>query len=191
MNLLAHAVLSPDNTTIQVGNVLADFIRRGEIEGLNPEILQGIELHKRIDRYTDNHPLVERSHQKLIGFKRFGNPLVDVFYDHFLTIHWQLPIPISEYILALYRTILEHRALLPKNCVQIAERMIEQDWMSQYGTFEGLKTNLSRMESRIEWATGRKVDLVSSIQILEVRYEEFEADFLEFWPQLVKSINEN
>ncbi len=188
MNLLAHAVLSPENKTIQVGNVLADFIRRGEIEGLEPELYEGIKLHRRIDGYTDKHTVVERSHEKLIGFKRFGNPLVDVFYDHFLTVHWELPMPLDEYVSNLYRSILEHRSLLPNHCVQIAERMIEQDWMSQYGTFEGLKANLGRMEARIEWSTGRKVDLVSSLQILEVRYEAFEADFLEFWPDLKQNL---
>jgi hypothetical protein len=67
--------------------------------------------------------------------------------------------------------------------------MIEQDWMNLYGDMDGLASNLSRMESRIEYRTGRSVDLVSSIQILESDYRGFELDFLEFWPQLVGQVS--
>lgn len=184
MNLLAHAVLSPDQGLIRVGNVLADFIRRNEIETLDPSLRAGVELHRSIDRFTDNHSVVEASKSKLVAFQRFANPLIDVFYDHFLTRHWERTEEVSEYVQALYREIESTITQLPEGCVSIAQRMIEQDWMSQYGTFEGLATNLGRMSRRIEYTTGRQVDLAASLKILEDRYEDFERDFSEFWPQL-------
>ena len=184
MNLLAHAVLSPSDGPIRVGNVLADFIRRNEIETLNPLLRRGVELHRSIDRFTDNHQVVDKSKSKLVAFQRFANPLIDVFYDHFLTRHWERAEEVSEYVQALYREIESMMPLLPDGCVSIAQHMIEQDWMSQYGTFEGLATNLGRMSRRIESTTGRQVDLAASLQILETQYEDFERDFIEFWPQL-------
>ena len=189
MNLLAHAVLSPDQPLIRIGNVLGDFIHRNEVATLDHKIQKGIELHKRIDSFTDNHPAVANSKSKMIAFQRFANPLIDVFYDHFLTKHWSQPETVRDYTTQLYLSIEEARPLLPDNCVRISERLIEDDWLNLYGTFDGLSTNLSRMERRIEYGSGRKVDLVSSLQILEVRYDEFEADFLEFWPQLVGHAN--
>lgn len=184
MNLLAHAVLSPDNERVRVGNVLADFIRRPEIETLDPELQQGIEIHQRIDRFTDNHPVVQRSQERLVGFQRYANPLIDVFYDHFLTMKWPLVSPIHQFIPDLYRSIRSCHAVLPPDSVRISDNMIDQDWLSGYGSYPGLKTNLGRMEKRIEYVRGRKVDLVSAIQILEVQYKDFEQDFDEFWPQL-------
>lgn len=189
MNLLAHAVLTPTERAVRVGNVLADFIRRNEIEGLAPDIRKGIDLHRSIDRFTDNHAVVEASKARLVAFQRFGNPLVDVIYDHFLVRHWEQEAPMLDYVRALYSEIEIHMPQLPDQCKHIATRMIDQDWMSQYGTFEGLATNLGRMSKRIEWSTGRQVDLGASLQILEVRYEEFERDFLEFWPELKAHMN--
>jgi acyl carrier protein phosphodiesterase len=185
LNLLAHAVLSPDRELVRVGNVVADFIHRNETTGLPKDIQTGIGLHRRIDSFTDNHLAVANSKSKMIAFKRFANPLIDVFYDHFLTKHWDNPIPIREFTHQLYRSVQTAHPLLPENCVRISKRMIEDDWLNLYDTFEGLAINLERMERRIEFRAGRKVDLVSSLQILEVRYDEFETDFLEFWPQLV------
>jgi len=189
VNLLAHSVLSPKNERIRVGNVLADFIGRREKEGLDPEIQEGIELHQRIDRFTDNHPVVQRSQAKLVGFQRYANPLIDVFYDHFLTVQWPKDQFIGDYIEELYDSIRACHPILPADCGRISETMMEQNWLAGYGSYPGLETNLGRMERRIEYVRGRKVDLVSAIQILEVRYKEFEADFLEFWPQLVVEVS--
>ena len=184
MNLLAHAVLSPEVKKIRVGNVLADFISRSQKAGLDVDIQKGIDLHRRIDRFTDNHPVVQRSYERLVGFQRYANPFLDVFYDHFLVMNWKQPVTVGEYVGELYRTIRQFQTLLPEDCNVIADRMMEQDWLNQYGTYSGLETNLGRMQARIEWATGRKVDLISSLQILEKQYFEFEKDFLEFWPEL-------
>ncbi len=185
MNLLAHAVLSPPNEKILLGNVLADFIGRKEIESLDQDIQFGVALHKRIDHFTDHHTAVDRSKSRLVGFQRYGNALVDVFYDHFLTTGWSHELSVREFTGRLYRSIQSHQELLPKTCFAIANRMIEQDWMNNYETMDGLKMNLGRMELRIESRTGRAVDLVSSVKILEQEYRSFEEDFLEFWPELV------
>lgn len=185
MNLLAHAVLSPDSERVRVGNVVADFIPRNQVEHLDPDLKRGVELHQRIDRFTDSHPIVQRSHNRLTGFKRFANPLVDVFYDHFLTLHWRKEIPLNTYVDRLNQDIEQSYPGLPEECVAVSRRMIEQGWMRQYGEFEGLEKNLGRMERRIEWRTNRTVDLVGALQILKHDYTGFERDFLEFWPQLV------
>ncbi len=189
MNLLAHAVLSPDQDLVKVGNVLADFIHRNEVTDLHSKIQVGIQLHKSIDAFTDNHPAVANSKSKMVAFQRFANPLIDVFYDHFLTKHWDKAMTVREYTNQLYSLVTATHSQLPDNCVRISIRMIEQDWLNQYGEFEGLAINLERMARRIEFTTGRTVDLVSSLQILEGRYDEFQADFLEFWPQLVGHVS--
>lgn len=189
MNLLAHAVLSPANEKIRIGNVLADFVGRNEKEALDAEIQKGFRLHRLIDQFTDSHSIVDRSKARLNGFQRFGNALVDVFYDHFLTKNWTTEISVRDFTNELYSSIKEHEQLLPDNCNHIASRMVEQDWMNNYGTIEGLILNLGRMESRIKFRTGRTVDLVSSLQILDSNYLEFEADFREFWPQLVGHVS--
>jgi acyl carrier protein phosphodiesterase len=189
LNLLAHAVLSPPAEIVRIGNVLADFVGRAEKEMLGTELQTGFRLHRRIDSYTDSHPVVERSKARLVGFQRYGNALIDIFYDHFLTRYWEQPNSVRQYTNELYRSIQSHQPILPESCKEVAIRMIEQDWMNYYQDYEGLALNLSRMESRIKYRTGRSVDLVSSIQILDAEYRGLELDFLEFWPQLVGHVS--
>ena len=40
---------------------MADFISQPELKHLEPNILLGITLHKKIDHYTDHHPQVKQS----------------------------------------------------------------------------------------------------------------------------------
>ena len=145
----------------------------------------GFDLHYRIDALTAKHVTVAQSHSRLVGYRRYANPLVDVFYDHFLTLKWSKEISAREYVQELYRSIERYSSVLPENCRRISERMIGDDWLSDYGTFEGLAKNLARMERRIQWGSGREVDLVGSLEILKVEYEGFEEDFEEFWPRLL------
>ena len=175
---------------VRLGNVLADFIGRNEKSDLDPRILVGIELHRKIDMFTDSHGVVSRSKARLVSFQRYGNALVDVFYDHFLTRAWSHELPVQDFTRRLYSSIESHQQFFPTTCYQIASRMIEQDWMGHYGSLDGLRITLERMAKRVEWSTGRTVDLASSVQILEVKYDDFMQDFLEFWPDLQNHLAE-
>ena len=58
MNFLAHVYLSGSNIHLAVGNLIADRVKGKNIELLAPEIQEGVLLHRAIDTYTDQHPLV-------------------------------------------------------------------------------------------------------------------------------------
>jgi acyl carrier protein phosphodiesterase len=187
MNLLAHAVLSPPNRLIRVGNVVCDFVHKQDWATLPDAMQRGIELHLAIDHFTDNSPICARSKARLVGYQRFGNPVVDVFYDHFLIKHWPEQTPVGDYIDELYKDLVAELASLPQDAQHIVTRIIEDDWLNCYDDFDGLERTLQRMERRVEWATKRQVDIIGSVQILKENYPEFENDFLEFWPLLTKA----
>lgn len=189
MNLLAHSVLSPPNRQVRVGNVMADFIHRKERARLSPDIQLGIQRHLEIDAFTDRHPTVSTAKSRLIGFKRFGNPLVDVFFDHFL-VRLELEDD-SNWIDNLYRDLIAEKPNLPDNASFLASKIIEDDWLSSYASFDGLERALTRMERRIEWGTGREVNLIDSLQLLRSEYTSFESDFKEFWPELFARFGPN
>jgi acyl carrier protein phosphodiesterase len=190
VNLLAHAVLSPNDRLIRVGNVVADFVHRNEREQLSEGLQKGVRLHLRIDQFTDNHEVVQISKERLIGFQRFGNPLVDVFYDHFLVRHWKQEEPVEDYIEALYKDLVAEIPNLPFNAAQVIRRLLDDDWLNSYDNFDGLERALTRMERRLEWGTGREVNLLDSLQILRSEYKAFEQDFQQFWPHLQRDSKE-
>ena len=57
MNYLAHSYLSYQKTDLIIGNFIADSIRGNRFDGLTDGIIKGITLHRKIDVFTDSHPV--------------------------------------------------------------------------------------------------------------------------------------
>ncbi|MDA3946814.1 MAG: hypothetical protein PF439_09065 [Helicobacteraceae bacterium] len=71
-----------------IGNLLPDFTKQISEEEYSAEIMQGVRLHRFIDTYTDAHPIVQQSKERISSQRRrFAPILIDIFYDHFLAIH--------------------------------------------------------------------------------------------------------
>ncbi len=188
MNILAHAILSPERPLVRVGNVSADFLKRSEEQSMNRELREGFELHHRIDTFTDRHPVVERAKARLTGYQRFANPVIDVVFDHFLVGHWPLAQSVESYVVDLHTEILENLHLLPDSAQLILRRMIQDEWLLSYFDLDGLELTFRRMASRIKFVTRRDVDLVGAVGVIKQNYDALEADFLEFWPELVQFV---
>ncbi|MCC0177441.1 DUF479 domain-containing protein [Waterburya agarophytonicola K14] len=90
MNWLAHLLLAESNPEVSLGNLLGDLIKGEAREALNPTLQRGLECHQAIDIFTDKHPLVKRSKQRISNeYRRFAGILIDVFYDYILANNWQ------------------------------------------------------------------------------------------------------
>ncbi|HGJ5876000.1 MAG TPA: hypothetical protein ACHBX0_05890 [Arsenophonus sp.] len=68
---------------------MADFIR-GDPAGLySPDIVAGIRLHRQVDKYTDQHPIVINAKQLFRPQYRRGAPItLDLIWNHFLALYW-------------------------------------------------------------------------------------------------------
>ncbi len=63
MNYLAHMYLSCYDEDLIVGNILVDMMQIKRLRELPDQYDRGFELHRKIDSYTDNHPLVKESYR--------------------------------------------------------------------------------------------------------------------------------
>ena len=89
MNYLAHFHLSNNNESLIIGNYIADDVKGKAYLNYSSEIQQGILLHRKIDDFTDNHPVVENSkHLIRHNQNKFTPVVMDVFYDYFLANNW-------------------------------------------------------------------------------------------------------
>ncbi|HEX7953720.1 MAG TPA: hypothetical protein VF523_11700, partial [Burkholderiales bacterium] len=54
------------------------------------DITRAIVMHRKIDSYTDAHPLVLASKARISpARRRYAGIMVDMFYDHFLAKYWR------------------------------------------------------------------------------------------------------
>ena len=89
MNFLAHLILSGDRPELLVGNLMGDFVK-GRLEGrFSPGIRAGLELHRGIDSFAHRNEIFSESKRRIApSFGLYRGVLVDLFYDHFLAVHW-------------------------------------------------------------------------------------------------------
>jgi acyl carrier protein phosphodiesterase len=188
MNWLAHVHLSEPSAAFRLGNVLPDLVPARELTTLAAGYQRGIECHRRIDAFTDAHPYFRRSVARVPSeFRRYGGIIVDVLYDHFLSVRWNEHTrqPLRRCVDEFYESFAPHRAALPSSVWPILERMREQDWLGSYGDLAGVHIALQRISHRLR----RPFELGGCMSGLESAYVSFSADFDEFFPELAAHVD--
>lgn len=187
MNHLAHVFLSGNNEPLLVGNFLGDFISNREVAVLPAEVQAGVRLHRQIDHFTDGHPAVRASVEKLRGAHgRYAPVVLDVLHDYILTQNWERYADQSLPVFAAnaYRVLQSHVHLMPGFLQERLPLMVEDDWLVRYGTLDGLRFTFSRLKKR-----SSKPDLFdAAVDSLQSKYEELEVDFRLFFPDLLRAV---
>ncbi len=183
MNLLAHTALSGNSDKILVGNFIADFIKGNQYKHYEPEIIEGILLHRKIDQFTDQHPMTRRSTARLqTDYGKYAPVLVDIFYDHFLAIHFKelTRRELQTHSEATYRILENHTDILPVSVQSFLPNMIAQNWLFRYYDLGGILKALEGINKRAKFAN----HLDQAIHNLEHNFEDFQDDFLSFFPDI-------
>jgi len=183
VNWLAHLLLSEPTSEFRLGNLLPDLMSATEL-GEVPGIFQrGIDCHRRIDAFTDSHPLVRRSVRRLLPpYRRFAPVVMDVFYDHFLSKAWPdySRQPLEEFLNEVHDSLATHYDSLPPAIQECLQRMRAENWLGSYVDIPGVRLTLQRISRRFR----RQVALDEAVTELEQHYQALADDFEEFFPQL-------
>ncbi|MBW4622122.1 MAG: DUF479 domain-containing protein [Cyanosarcina radialis HA8281-LM2] len=184
MNYLAHLFLSAPTPESLIGNLLGDFVK-GSVKHLyTEEIRRGIDLHRKIDIYTDSHDVVRSSKSFIHPDRRkFAGIIIDIFYDHFLAKNWReySKVSLPEFTNYVYQVLEANRNTLPDSLQRILPHLIVEDWLTSYREFSGIDRTLKRMSARIKRAN----NLGDAIEDLQTNYQQFESDFRAFFPDLI------
>ena len=183
MNWLAHLHLAAPDPRARVGALLPDLVDRCVLDAVAPVFRPAIAEHHLIDSFTDSHAVFARSRARFSpGLRRFSGILVDVFYDHFLTLNWPEASHASaqELVAAFYQDMDDHAHELPASVNEQLGDIRAGDWLRNYGTMAGLHDTLLRLGRRLR----RPVNLTAALDDLSAHYTAFDHDFREFYPEL-------
>lgn len=186
MNFLAHLFLGPKEPEQALGSLLGDFVR-GPVDSLDlPQgVRDGIWLHRRIDSFTDAHPLVRRSRERVSPERRrYAGIMIDMFYDHLLARHWLAfsDQPLEQFTREIYALLLKQEAIIPETAWPTIKHMAVNDWLSSYARIASLHRALDNISLRFKRAN----PLPGSARELEQDYPGFEADFMAYMPQVME-----
>ncbi|MFV0888357.1 ACP phosphodiesterase [Metapseudomonas otitidis] len=182
MNYLAHLHLGGPAPHQLLGSLYGDFVK-GPLDGRWPQGIEaGIRLHRRIDLFTDTHPLVRDARALFpAARRRVSGILLDLFFDHCLARDWAdyAEVPLPTFTGQVYR-VLADQAALPGALARIAPRMAEQDWLGSYRDFDTLAAVVGGMSRRLS----RPELLAGGFDELAERYQPLSDHFRRFYPEL-------
>ncbi len=190
MNYLAHLFLSCEKEEHIVGNFIADSIRHHELADFDLIIIEGIELHKHIDTFTDTNDIVKRSTKRLHAkHGKYSPIIIDIWYDHLLTRHWHkyTDESLRDFANRMYKILYRFLPMMPKKMQRQLPIMTEEDWLMRYESLQGMRDTFSRFKHRLS----RPELLEGVVENLMELDEELDSDFAEFFPQLSAHIHKN
>jgi acyl carrier protein phosphodiesterase len=182
MNYLAHLHLGGDAPAQLLGSLYGDFVK-GPLAGQWPaDIEAAIRLHRRIDVFTDSHPLQVQARQRFPAERRrYAGILLDIFFDHCLARNWAdyaaEPLP---YFTGRVYQVLKAEPRLPERLALIVPRMAAQDWLGSYREFAVLEQVVAGIDRRLS----RPGLLAGGMAELERLYQPLLEDFRQFYPEL-------
>lgn len=183
MNFLAHLHLADGrDPDFLAAAVLADFVKGRLPAGLAPALADGVHLHRRIDSFTDHHPIALRSRRRLPpANRRAGGLVVDIVYDHFLARHWArfADEPLPAFAERCYACLRERSRQAPASRT-LVEGMCAGDWLCGYRSLTAAQRAVRRTGQRLR----RPALLAGAAEAVAGAYPGLEADFLAFYPRL-------
>ncbi len=192
MNFLAHIYLSGDDDDTKIGNFLGDFVK-GRLNKLTNAqysngVIRGMALHREIDFFTDNHPIVRQSIDRLQPkYHKFSGIVVDMFYDHILANNFQLysEISLENYAQNFYKLLENRKSEIPQPMERMVNSMVSRNWFLGYKTFEGIEWALTGISKRLSFESG----IENATDELRKDYNLYEKEFKIFFPELINNSN--
>jgi acyl carrier protein phosphodiesterase len=189
MNFLAHLTLSNNDDDILIGNFIADTTRRVEYPKFKKQVVYGIELHHKIDDFTDAHPIVEESKDRLRSrHGKYAGVIVDIFYDHFLAKNYAQygEYPLEEFAQRCYLLFERRFSELTQGTQRMLPYMKRGNWLVNYGTEEGMRNVFKGMGRRASFSN----KMALAVEDLLKFYPNFKSEFEAFYPQLADYVTQ-
>ena len=190
MNHLAHCFLAGDEPELVAGSLLGDFWR-GPLDPAWPaRLARGVRLHRRVDSWTDAHPLALQARRRFEApFRRYAGVLLDVWFDHLLArdfARWSQ----GESLRAcadrchgvLLRAVTATPAIAwPPAFVVYVHRLARHDGIVAYADAAHAEAVLEHIGQRLRRANPLGV----ALPVLESLQAPLQRDFEAFMPELI------
>lgn len=183
MNYLAHAYLSFGDPEITTGNIISDFVKGKKKYDYPSRILAGIDLHRAIDQFTDEH-IVNKEVTKIFkpAYGLYGSAFVDIIYDHFLA--KELVANGNEYLSdfaeSVYASIEPHVKILPDSFNNIFPFMKEHNWLYNYQFGWAVEKSLAGLVHRARYMS----EYDTAYRLFNENYDELQQAYRLFFPAL-------
>ena len=185
MNFLAHLYLSGESDGIKVGNFIGDYVKGKQYLSYPDEVQTGILLHRQIDTFTDNHPLVKECSELLRPvYRRYSGIIIDLYFDHFLASLWNnySDDRLRDFTKHVHAVLLKNFFVLPSQVRQFLPFLIQNKRLQSYAEIDGIIKAIEIMANY----TSLPAESQHAKSILQENYLFFKDCFIAFFQEIIQ-----
>ncbi len=152
MNFLGHLFFSGNDTKLMQNNLFGDFVKGSDLSGYPEMVQEGILLHRRIDDFIDNHPVVrDLMHVLYEPLPRIAGVAIDLYFDHLLANYWEKyhVLPLEAFAQRFYDHIRFDKTVYTPEFLYMLQKMSEYNWLVGYRSIEGLDRACRGVSARL------------------------------------------
>jgi acyl carrier protein phosphodiesterase len=186
LNYLAHIYLSGSSLSVQVGNFIGDFVKGKQMDTYPSKMRQGMVMHRKIDHFTDQHPVVKGLVALLRPeFGRYSAIVADMYFDYFLAKNFKVitgGCSLTLFVYRFYMGALLRYGLLPERVRGFIFHFVGTNRLGKYAHADGLQDSLEIM-ARYKVSA---LDPHKIVQYLKANEMALKRYFDDFFPDLQK-----
>lgn len=188
MNFLAHVKLCHECDEHIIGSIVADFVR-GRLDRFPNDVARAIQLHRKVDSFTDQHPIMRELRNLFpTRYRRTAGITLDLLCDHVLVNSWSKfdQGDLNVFCDNAYRgirqqaSLLNQQGLLDTAVNQWLQRRCQGGWWQSYHRIDTMHEICDRLARRLK----RPELLLGATRIWPHIAEPLETHFPEFWRDL-------
>ncbi len=156
MNYLAHSYLSCNNEYLLIGNLVTDLIKKKDEDYYSEAIRKGIDLHRKIDHFTDNHRIVKDSLDLIRSSQgKYAPVVLDILWDYFLCKNWKTysEEDLQEFSNGVYAILEKNYPNLQEKVVERFESMIAHNFLMSCANKTALIKTFEHLNKRVRFLT--------------------------------------
>ncbi|NVJ59671.1 MAG: DUF479 domain-containing protein [Gammaproteobacteria bacterium] len=153
MNYLAHSALSGTVSSFTIGNFIADHVRGRDLSHFPVDIALGIQFHRSIDQFFDNHHQVKLLRAQFPdGFRRYSGIILDMWFDHLLAINWDsfYSVTLSEFQTQVSKALRQNIDVIPDSQKRFVDYFHQERLFEKYKRRQDIARNITLMASRLK-----------------------------------------
>jgi acyl carrier protein phosphodiesterase len=189
MNYLAHAYLSFNDPEILVGNMISDYVKGKKKFDFSPGIQQGMELHRAIDTFTDEHAVTKEAKEIFRPhYRLYAGAFIDVVYDHYLATDPSVfnEASLQEFAARTYQLLEPYTAVFPERFAGMFPYMKTQNWLYNYRERWGIEKSLHGVVRRATYLTESE----TAFRLFEEHYTLLLQYYQLFFPELLQFVRD-
>jgi acyl carrier protein phosphodiesterase len=184
MNYLAHAYLSFRQPELLVGNMISDHVKGKKKFDYSAGIQKGIELHRLIDSFTDEHEATKEAKEIFRPhYRLYAGAFVDVVYDHYLAIDPTIftKDSLEEFAADTYTMLEPYSAVFPERFARMFPYMKTQNWLFNYSNKWGIENSLHGVVRRATYLT----ESATAFSLFEENFNTLQHCYQAFFPEMI------